>query len=466
MKHLFSYITLTIAVLSCSPEEYSTPAPLTEKDLDWGYYATQTPNEYILYNNTDKVTSLWDLGNGVTAKGDSVVARYTFAGHYTVKLTVISQGGTLTAENHISISEDNPSFLSGYPYDELTGSSEKVWAVDAYCKGHFGLGPTIANPTEWYGAGVYEKADRDFYDDRFTFSMTETGLTVNQNTNGKVYANGAWAADLGTTAGNEESDGSDFIMPFDGGAFSCSYLDGKITVNNGGFLGYYAGAKEYQIITLTDEVLEVVFYDTKGSFYWFTRFAPIDQLTPKPLPIVKELKTKDIKDDFDGNGNIIWNIEQIEKFETINNFVQVPANETKNIAMYQKGSNEWSNVKTVLDFYINLSERSMFSLKVFIPGFNNYSAECNPGTDWLPEHLLKPQIDIKLQNSALEDDAWQTQELRSHSLTNEQMNRWIELTFDFSDVDNRTDFDQIIIQLGAEGHCNPGLFYIDDFKLL
>ncbi|MGQ1787673.1 MULTISPECIES: PKD domain-containing protein [unclassified Saccharicrinis] len=466
MKNLIYYMMLLLVVASCTPDEFSAPANLTADQIDWVITPTETVNEYQLVNNTYGVTCIWDLGNGVKATGDTAIAQYTFAGTYTVKLLVINQGGTVEVENNIVTDQDNMAFLSGYPYDQLVGDGDQAWAVDAYYKGHFGLGPTLTNPIEWYGANPNDKAERSFYDDRFTFKINESGLVVNQETNGYVYANGAWASELGSTEGNQEPDGGDFIMPFDGGDYVCSVSGDMLTVNGGGFLGYYAGANEYQILTLTDELLEVVFWDTKSNFYWFTRFKPEDKLTPEPAEEIKELLAIDIMDDFEGNGNIQWSTSDIDKFEIIDNFAPVPINESAKIAIYKKGTGEWSNVKAVLTHFMDLSERNVFTMKVFIPGFNDYVTECNPGTDWLATHNLMPQVDVKLQASALGGDAWTTQEVRSHVLTEDQFGKWVELTFDFSDVSDRVDFDQIIIQLGNEGHCNTGIFYLDDFILL
>lgn len=467
MKNIFYFITIAVLAVACSPEEYSAPANLTADDVDWGITETGVLNEYLLVNNTKGVSSKWDLGNGVTVDGDSAIAQYTFAGDYTVSLTVISQGGQTIVNETISTDKDNPAFLSGYPYDELVGvTGEQTWAVDAYSKAHFGLGEFLENPIGWYEAGIYEKEERGLYDDRFTFSITESGLTMIQETNGDVYANGSWAADLGPTDGNEEPDGSDFVMPYDGGSHVVLSAGSKLIVQNQGFIGYYAGASEYEIKLLEDDLLEIAFYDSKGNFWWFTRLRPVDKLTTEPEPVIKEVKAQDILDDFEGNGNILWGTADIQRFETIPNFAQVPVNVSENIAAYEKGAGEWTNLATELDFIMDLSERNVFTMKVFIPNFNDYETQCNPGTDWLSEHNLKPQVDVKLHNSLLGGNAWETQEVRSHIIATKDLGKWIELEFDFSDVTDRIDFDKIVIQLGAEGHCNEGLFYIDDFMLL
>jgi len=42
--------------------------------------------------------------------------------------------------------------------------------------------------------------------------------------------------------------------------------------------------------------------------------------------------------------------------------------------------------------------------------------------------------------------------------------KWLSLEFDFSTVKDRTDYDKIVIQFGAEGHAAPGIFFFDDFS--
>jgi hypothetical protein len=47
---------------------------------------------------------------------------------------------------------------------------------------------------------------------------------------------------------------------------------------------------------------------------------------------------------------------------------------------------------------------------------------------------------------------------------NLEMDKWLELEFDFSGVAGREDYDRIVIQFGAEGHAGSGFFYLDDFE--
>ena len=90
-------------------------------------------------------------------------------------------------------------------------------------------------------------------------------------------------------------------------------------------------------------------------------------------------------------------------------------------------------------------------LKVFFPGGNDFTK--TPAT-----------VSVKLQNSLLGGNAWQTQTEIVKTLTAVQYNTWTQLEFDFSGISGQTLYDKIVVQLGGEGHPNPGLFYIDDFE--
>ena len=101
-------------------------------------------------------------------------------------------------------------------------------------------------------------------------------------------------------------------------------------------------------------------------------------------------------------------------------------------------------------------------MKVFIPSFNDYTTEHAVAGDWIANKKLLPQLAVKLQNSDMGGNAWQTQtEIVKANL---EMNKWLELEFDFSGVADRTDYDKIVIQFGAEGHAGPGFFFFDDFS--
>jgi hypothetical protein len=129
---------------------------------------------------------------------------------------------------------------------------------------------------------------------------------------------------------------------------------------------------------------------------------------------------------------------------------------------YWKSTAFYSNLSfTAPDYKFDLTTQNKIRVKVYIPSYNDYTTENNVDGEWISNRKLLPQLAIKLQNSE-HGSPWETQtEIVKVDLAKD---KWLELEFDFSGVANRTDYDRIVIQFGAEGHAGPGFFFLDDFK--
>ncbi len=111
---------------------------------------------------------------------------------------------------------------------------------------------------------------------------------------------------------------------------------------------------------------------------------------------------------------------------------------------------------------MDLRDRHVFRLKVFIPDYNDFTTEA--AEDWQSYKTLQKQVSVKLQNRELGGNAWTTQTEVIQPVA--ELNKWVELTFDFSSAADREDYDQIVIQIGGEAIYTGGIFFIDDFELL
>ncbi|WP_075591297.1 PKD domain-containing protein [Labilibacter marinus] len=476
MKNFIYIIVLAFAFGACSPDEYSMPKNITADDAQWTYENTGVVNEFNLINNTPGTSAVWDMGNGVSANGNKVVAQYSLAGTYTISLTLISQGGTVTVQEDITLTEDNPAFLSGYPYDQLIGDGSKTWAVDGYATGAFGLGPTLANPTEWHADGPGARKGKGLYDDRFTFSLTEAGLTVEQVTNGDVYANGGWAADLGDTEGNQEPDGGDFIMPYDGTTSTC-VVAGTTLSTGTAFLGYYAGAMNYELITVTDDLLEVAFWDTNANFFWYTKLVPVDKLTEepeaKPLEIIS---ITTLLDAFEGNSSLTWLTDPVGSSTMFNAEAKDPVNNKNTVGKFTRSSDVYGNFGTNLTGKaIDFVNGSKVMMKVYIPSSNDYTPSGVVAGDWItiPDtDEEKMTLELKFQNDALGGNAWQTQMTLKTDVLKDYEDQWVTLIFDFSEKyagsahGDKDELGKFIIQYGGEGwaYANNIEAYFDDIQ--
>ncbi len=189
--------------------------------------------------------------------------------------------------------------------------------------------------------------------------------------------------------------------------------------------------------------------DAGEQTYYWDDMEFVGGADPKPLLAV------DVQDNFEDDG---WGTIDTWKFQDgpeLTNLLVVPdpTNPENHIAAYlRSGTFEWTNAQFILDHRMDLSERNIFELTVALPSTNDYSGD------------LTPTVAMKLQNSLLGADAWTTQ--TEVKLTVDQFDQWLTLTFDFSAVADREDYDQVVIQFGGEGHFVPGQFSFDDIVLL
>jgi hypothetical protein len=142
----------------------------------------------------------------------------------------------------------------------------------------------------------------------------------------------------------------------------------------------------------------------------------------------------------------------------------VGINTSSKVALYQKQAGTfYSNMFFVADGYkFDLSTQNKVTMKVYIPSYNDYETENNVAGSWITNTKLLPALAVKLQNSEKGDMAWETQtEIIEREIV---MDKWVELTFDFSGVADREDYDKIVVQFGMEGHDGGGVFFFDDFR--
>lgn len=168
----------------------------------------------------------------------------------------------------------------------------------------------------------------------------------------------------------------------------------------------------------------------------------------------KPLMEADVQDNFENDGYSTIDTWKFQDPDLVDiTIVEDPANASNHVLDYNRsGSFEWTNAQFILDFRMDLSNRNVFETKAYFPSSNDYSGD------------LTPTLALKLQNSLLGGNAWQTQ--TEIKLTVETFDEWVTLQFDFSAVSDSVNYDQVVVQFGGEGHFVPGQFYLDDLKLL
>ncbi|MEQ6124325.1 glucan endo-1,3-beta-D-glucosidase [Pseudotenacibaculum sp. MALMAid0570] len=226
--------------------------------------------------------------NGSETSAPSGRHTYNFAilGLNTYTVTVVASG-TAGVTSSASIQVE---VLSTYSppadlTDKLHGGTSKTWRIKSEKPGHFGLGPVGGTvPTEWYGAGIDEKAGVGMYDDRYVFNADGTFMHITDSTNdaggndptGTIFGRDPLIYDDLGNSGAGTIDGADVLnFPFDdySGSWALTAPNGVETINLTGssFIGYYtSGNHQYQIFdrSLPNEML-LRTTDGNGQFDWW-----------------------------------------------------------------------------------------------------------------------------------------------------------------------------------------------------
>ena len=496
MKHMIKQLSrmllLLLFITACSPQEMDDyglegMTSITSDQISFTQAPSATSDNVITFTNTTALNGLytlvWDLGNGSSGKSNAVEASYPFAGDYTVTLTIYTPDGVSASKSVVvNIADDDYSLVDTPVYRNLTGGPEdgdgKTWVFDQYnnysgevaaatgfnIKGHLGLGPQGSRGQEWWGAGPNEKSAWSLYATTFTFIQNGVQLLI--ETEGEGYGRNASAGSVGGF--NVTSvDGDDATFPYDGGAYNFSIDESgeypTVTLSGNAFMGYYCGNQTYEIIYQTEEVMALRVDNTVEGQDWVFVYC-LEELNISEPPLVKEPKAIPLAEDFEDD--TYFNFVQEDMGDVsgvVDNPLPLPINTSDKVYRYWKSGGFYSNLSfTAADYKFDLTAQNKVRVKVFIPSFNDYTTEHAVAGDWIANKKLLPQLAVKLQDSDMGGNAWQTQtEIVKANL---EMNKWLELEFDFSGVADRTDYDKIVIQFGAEGHAGPGFFFFDDFS--
>lgn len=489
-------ILLATTVVACSPQEiddYSLGdlSTITDDMVSFTKAPSAESANKITFTNTSNLpagvyTYRWDLGNGASSNKETVEGMYPFAGDYTVTLSIHTTTGAVVSKSEvITITNDDYTLVNTPVYNNLTGGADntegKTWVFDQYnnftkevasetgldIRGHMGLGPIEGGYSqEWWGAAPNDKSDWDMYSTKFTFIQNGVKLIVTKDGD-EGYGRAKTAESVGGFDVIRLS-GEDAIFKYSGGNYTFSLDESgeypKLTLSGNGFMGYYAGTQEYDIIYQTDKVMALAAKNPAEGQVWVFVYT-LEEYNVEAPEAPKEPKAMPLEETFEGE-------EPMVAFETqdmgdakmsgvIDNPVPLPINESAKVYRYWKSTEFYSNLSfTAEDYKFDLTKQNKIKVKVFIPSFNDYTTENEVAGEWIANNKLLPQLAVKLQDSE-SAEPWNGQaEIIKGNL---ELDKWIELEFDFSGFADREDYDKIVIQFGGEGHTGSGFFYLDDF---
>lgn len=465
-------VLLLFGLVACEPQISSDPsldpAPTSESVTFESTPDAENPN-VINFTNTSEGSfrAVWDLGNGQTAEGDEVIGEYPLKGEYTITLTIFTPSGQAMNTGTIDILETNPTMLDDPNLNILTGGVDnvdgKTWVIDSTQAGHMGVGPTSSYWPEYWAAPPEAKTGSGIYNDRYTFTLD--GFSFDMETNGDVFLNASYGDEFDNTT--VPPDGADLMAPWiapDNQTFNFVEQENGdmfLTVSDPTFIGFYAGARRYQVLELTENKMTIRYEDTKNGLVWYHTLIPEGYTHPPVVEPELPYTSEELFDNFDEEGNIVWTADEVAEFnENYDNPAPVPVNTSGKVAKYVKNLSQFDNVYTDLEYNINLNERSIVRLKVYLPSYNDYTT-VDPGAQAWSSGILEQQVEVKLHDTK-NPAPWENQAAIIQPVN--ELDKWVELEFDFSGWSDSDIYDKIIIQIGGEGHSQPGIFFLDDIE--
>lgn len=205
--------------------------------------------------------------------------RFSKNGVNTYNVTVLAIGaGGVSASTTVQV-EVFSSFTDDEAVQFLTGGSSKTWYWAADQPAHVGLGPNFEDPLKtypgWYAAAPFEK--ECMYGAEFVFTKTDDGMTFEQTT-GPAYIPGTYADKIGV--GPDACYGEDVVPTLYGvknvsfaPASSIATEDGgyrgtSMSFSDGGFMSWYVGKSEFEIIQVTNNILTIRIEEDE-TFAWY-----------------------------------------------------------------------------------------------------------------------------------------------------------------------------------------------------
>lgn len=227
------------------------------------------------------ITYKYVYGDGVSEMTPAGTAAHGFTtvGINTYTVTIIANGkGGVTTSTTVDVKVFS-NFSDEKSTNLLTGGTAagKKWYIAANEASHFGIGPNNSDITQnyypnWYSAGPFEKDDTCFYDGDYTFALVNGKIEYQQNNNGNTFFHNSYKSVGGGTNG-----GDDQCFPFNSSGTKTVALAPSTSVvtknpnaatqttgtvmniSDGGFIGYYAGATQFEILSITENRMVVRF---------------------------------------------------------------------------------------------------------------------------------------------------------------------------------------------------------------
>ncbi len=283
---------------SCQKDEYELRELKTPVNVELTYEIVGVDNDNPYGDGSGLVNFIASADNEITfnymfgdgkdnkiAPDGTISHQFSKTGVNTYDVTVIAVGtGGISSSKTVQV-EVFSSFTDDEALEFLTGGASKTWYWAADQPGHTGLGPNFEDAGKtyaaWYNAAPFEK--ECMYDAEFVFTKTGDGLTFEQ-TAGSAFIPGTYAGKIGVEG--DVCHGEDVVPSIYGvknvsfsPSASIATVDGgyrgtTMSFSDGGFMCWYVGTSEYEIIQVTDNLLKVRVAED-NTYAWYHTFTTV-----------------------------------------------------------------------------------------------------------------------------------------------------------------------------------------------
>jgi hypothetical protein len=299
---IFLLIGTILTLNGCLEDNYTLDPLITPTNvtLDYEIQGVDDDNPYgdgsgivnFTASADDEITFNYSFGDGKDneiAPDGKVSHQFTKTGinKYNVTVTAVGTGG-ISSGKTVQL-EVYSSFTDDEALELLTGGDSKTWYWAADQPGHAGLGPNFVDGTNhtyaaWYSAAPFEKSATCMYDSEFRFIKVDGQLKFEHiNPSDLAFIPGTYAGKLGiegdvchgpsvvdiTGIKNVSFGPASSIATEDGG-----YRGTTMSFSDGGFIGWYVGTNQCEIIQVTDNILKIR-VEEDNTFAWYFTFTTV-----------------------------------------------------------------------------------------------------------------------------------------------------------------------------------------------
>jgi hypothetical protein len=283
IKYFMTFLSLALALSSCTEENYILTEAKTPSDLQLTaeivgvdashHYGDGSGTVNFTAKGTNAITYKFIYNGAETMSGvGKMTYNFGTTGTHKYNVTVIAYGAggvstSKTVEVEVNVLYIPPADL----VTMLTSDNSRTWRIKSEGSGHFGVGPADAPTPIWWSADPMAKDGKGAYDDRFIFNVNGK---FTHNTNGTAYGQkNPMVQDLGGEQGQTAVDGEYANYPLanytEDWTLSAPNGQETLTFSKKGYHGFYVGGNHsYTILSRTANEMRLRTVGADGNG-WF-----------------------------------------------------------------------------------------------------------------------------------------------------------------------------------------------------